>query len=611
MPLPNSLRLRIVRSFAGLLILLSVIFRPAEAFDPTRSSHPSNALTVVHPGGAAVAADVGIDDAQFSPASLDISIGDTVTWTNNGTVFHTVTSDDGVSFSSGALSGGGGGTFTHTFDSAGTFAYHCSDHPAMTGSIAVTTPAVPVILGPFSASGAVGLPFSYQITATGTPTGYGVDILPDGLVMDTSTGLISGTPTTVGTTESLLSATNGNGTGSSTVAFTIDLSMVPAITSPLTARGAVGQPFRYQITATGSPTGFGVDVLPVGLVIDTSTGLISGTPTTVGTMDALVSANNGTGTGSSTVAFTIDAGSVPAITSALTALGAVGQAFNYQITATGTPTGYGVDVLPAGLAIDPATGLISGTPTTIGTTESLLSATNGTGTGSSTVAFTIDPGMMPIITSPSAAIGAVSQAFNYQITATGTPTGYGVDVLPAGLVLDGLTGVISGTPTAADTTNTLLSATNGSGTGSTTIAFTIDPSSSGGSAPAITSALTAGGTVGQAFNYQITASNTPTSFGALGLPAGLVVNGTTGMISGTPTAVGAASSTVTASNGSGTGSSNLLFTVTDSGGGGGGVTITDSDDDNGCGTGTGLAVVLLGSLACHRRRRSATAQLPR
>ena len=67
----------------------------------------------------------------------------------------------------------------------------------------------------------------------------------------------------------------------------------------------------------------------------------------------------------------------------------------------------------------------------------------------------------------------------------------------------------------------------------------------------ITSATTASGTVGSAFSYQITATNTPTSYGATGLPAGLSVNTATGLISGTPTAAGTSTVTLSATNSAG------------------------------------------------------------
>jgi len=81
------------------------------------------------------------------------------------------------------------------------------------------------------------------------------------------------------------------------------------------------------------------------------------------------------------------------------------------------------------------------------------------------------------------------------------------------------------------------------------------------SAPVITSAETASGTVNQFFSYQITANNTPTSYNANGLPAGVSVNTTSGLISGTPTASGMFPVTLSAANAGGTGNQSLTLTV--------------------------------------------------
>jgi len=80
-------------------------------------------------------------------------------------------------------------------------------------------------------------------------------------------------------------------------------------------------------------------------------------------------------------------------------------------------------------------------------------------------------------------------------------------------------------------------------------------------APVITSAITVNGTVGTVFPYTITASNSPASFNAVGLPAGLAVNTTTGVISGTPSAAGTSSVTISATNAVGTGSATLTLTI--------------------------------------------------
>lgn len=84
--------------------------------------------------GAQDGATVSIVDFAFDPAQIDVAAGTTVTWTNNGSAPHTVTADDG-SFDSGELAPGE--SFSFTFDTAGTFAYHCEIHPEMTAAVVV------------------------------------------------------------------------------------------------------------------------------------------------------------------------------------------------------------------------------------------------------------------------------------------------------------------------------------------------------------------------------------------------------------------------------------------------------------------------------------------
>src|SRR5438094_4655517 len=106
---------------------------------------------------------------------------------------------------------------------------------------------------------------------------------------------------------------------------------------------------------------------------------------------------------------------------------------------------------------------------------------------------------------------------------------------------------------------TVVNPAPGGGT-SNSVTFTINPPP-----PVITSATTASGTVGVAFSYQITATNSPTSYNATGLPSGLTVNTNTGLISGTPAAGTDAASpysvTISATNITGTGSATLTLTI--------------------------------------------------
>jgi plastocyanin len=77
---------------------------------------------------------VSIINMSFSPSSLTVTAGTTVTWTNNDNMTHTVTADD-VSFDSGNITMGS--KFSKAFSTAGTYTYHCTIHPTMKGTIIV------------------------------------------------------------------------------------------------------------------------------------------------------------------------------------------------------------------------------------------------------------------------------------------------------------------------------------------------------------------------------------------------------------------------------------------------------------------------------------------
>jgi plastocyanin len=98
-------------------------------------------------GGSAPTASVTIGDFSFSPTRLTVKVGTVVTWTNYGGAAHTSTSDNS-SWDSGqipagsagtyGMAGGVGGSYSHTFGTAGTYAFHCANHSQMTGTITVT-----------------------------------------------------------------------------------------------------------------------------------------------------------------------------------------------------------------------------------------------------------------------------------------------------------------------------------------------------------------------------------------------------------------------------------------------------------------------------------------
>lgn len=122
--------------------------------------------------GAVLAADhaVTIEGFAFSPSTVTVQVGDSVTWTNQDSTAHTATAGDG-SFDTESL--GTGESSTITFATAGTYAYACAIHPTMTGSVVVeaaaATPAPTAAPTTGGAGGAGGTPPPTD-TLTSTPT---------------------------------------------------------------------------------------------------------------------------------------------------------------------------------------------------------------------------------------------------------------------------------------------------------------------------------------------------------------------------------------------------------------------------------------------------------
>jgi rhamnogalacturonan endolyase len=114
----------------------------------------------------------------------------------------------------------------------------------------------------------------------------------------------------------------------------------------------------------------------------------------------------------------------PPVLANATASGTYGTAFTYSIGATNQPTSYAATGLPPGLALTPATGIISGTPAAAGTFAAAISATNANGTGNAILTFTITKAAATVT------LGALTQSYD------GTPKPVSVATAPAGLNVD-------------------------------------------------------------------------------------------------------------------------------------------------------------------------------
>ena len=115
---------------AALLVICSGCGSSYSSNTPTSPTTPStggNGTPVAIVGGASL-----LTTTAFSPSPVTVAVGGSVTWTNNDNTAHTST---GGSWNSGSIAPGG--KYTATFPTAGTFVYHCTIHPGMTGTVTV------------------------------------------------------------------------------------------------------------------------------------------------------------------------------------------------------------------------------------------------------------------------------------------------------------------------------------------------------------------------------------------------------------------------------------------------------------------------------------------
>ncbi|NLR99811.1 cadherin-like domain-containing protein, partial [Rhizobium sp. P38BS-XIX] len=559
--------------FRSVPVSLSVQNLPPPVANPVSATvgHGStnNSITLSLTGGTASTVAVAIQAAHGTATAS----GTTITYTPTA-----------------SYSGPDSFTYTAT-NSAGTSA------PA-TASITVSPPTI--AYSPTNPTAAtVGVAYSQSIASAsgGTaPYTYAVTggALPAGLTL-ASNGTISGTPTAAGSFSIQVNATDSStGTGpfsSAPAPLTVTVGAPTIAVSPTTLPNpTVALVYNQSVSASGGtgPRTFSLTgALPTGLSLNTSTGAITGTPTAGGSFTFTITAtDSSTGTsapftGSRSYTVTVAA---PTITVAPTTLAAatVATAYSQTITASGGTGSYTYAVttgaLPAGMTLDGPSGSLSGTPTAAGNFAFTVTATDsstGSGPYTGTRNYTLTVNQPTISLNPATlTAGTVGAGYSDTVSASGgvSPYGYTVSAgaLPAGLTLDASTGVISGIPTAGGTFNVTVKATDsGTGTGAPfngTRAYTLTIN-----APSVAIApnTIANPSVGVIYSQTFTTSGgtAPYTYAVTGgtLPTGLAFNAATAVLSGTPTAAGSFSFSITttdSSTGAGPYSNTETYSVT-------------------------------------------------
>ncbi|WP_433040426.1 putative Ig domain-containing protein [Dactylosporangium sp. CS-033363] len=457
-------------------------------------------------------------------------------------------------------------TLAGTTTALGTYTVTVSamDNLGTTATRTLTLSVVPPPLSVGTSSlpgGTAGTPYSTALAAAGGVGPYTWAVtsgaLPPGVALNPSTGVMSGTPSASGAYSVGVTVTDSLGaTAVQNLALTVGLPPL-SVTTPGLPAGKVGDPYSVTLGGTGglAPYTWAVTAgaLPPGLTLDPATGAVSGTPTGYGTGSVTVTLTDAaSGTQSRTLSLTVAPADLIPQTAPVPA-GTRDSPYSTTLAATGGTAPYTWSVaqgaLPAGLSLDPATGAITGTPTTRGTNLVTVRATDSAGvTADRVLAFTVHAPALSVstMTLPDATAGT---PYSATLGGSGGTTPYTWAVtagaLPAGLALDPATGVVSGTATAAGTSTVTVTLTDDDAVASAqpltltvhpaalTVATTSVPVATAGSAYTATLSATGGSAP---YSWAVTAGV---------LPAGLVLDPATGVVSGTPSAAGSSTFTAT------------------------------------------------------------------
>jgi hypothetical protein len=480
--------------------------------------------------------------------------------------------------------------------------------PVSTPVTGAAVPTSPVVLDTTIGS---GLGWSALASTDATWSTQG---LPAGLLLDSSTGLLTGSTESAAYEDVLLTATT-IATGD-LVVTTMAIRSYPATTGAPVVLGlppptlTVGAPAAIAIaTSGGTPTGYGI-LDPSGIFTVGSDGILRGTPTTAGAIALRVNALNTSGSAVTTIMAVVRAATAAAPLPGLPVSWSAtsGSAFACALTATGTTSNWTASGLPNDLLLAPAVGRITGIPIPIGPANVLISSSNGSGSNASHAVITVAEAAVgaPIIAEAGPWFMTVGQTTAIQLIDSSGTAAWNVPALPTGLVASA-DGTITGTPSATGTWQPELTAVRNSLSAVTTALMVVNAATSG--APLITSELEMAGTVGVAFTATITASGAPNEFTATPRPAWLNLDALTGLLSGTPDAAGSFVLQLSARNAAGTVRTVAVLNISAASSGGGGTTPPASGGQvggisgGGCGAGAAGLLIALG-FGCRLRRRT-------